>query len=555
MRLAALLWAAVVLAACTVEVEGAPCAVPGATADCPRDQACGNDLRCSARALACAGSRCTPAVGGDCLDDPVGLATGTAYARRCVDADPVCGAWDVAPCEAGLACGHQSGGAACECPVNLTGVLNVAPDGGRIGPPLFPSGAASPAGCAFATLSDALDRANALHALDPSSDVTVRAIGASAGQPRSFSAATGERFPLRLGAGVSLVSDGPFDDKRYEIVYARPATGTVALALEGPGSLLAGFTIRNGDGGLEDAAVLTSCAVGPVFVSSVVVEGRGDDSARLGTGLLGSACPTVVDGLEVRDVAEAAISWSASTLVIANSVLTRSGGAGLRLRGGTLEATGIRVAENAGMGIDAATGGRKRVVLARSRIVRNGDTGLGVEGGTASISRSTIFGNRATTRWSSPSHLWGIARLAGGIVLSSTLLETWAANRVYSNSGDQVLSLASSGSFDGASGCVDELEKRLLTSAIGCLDDTPAGVIHDPQYGDYASRYYGILGIDSYVVSALNLWWPSYNSRLVHVLPSHDSPSIRSDCESLNGLAWPMACGSEDIPADFPYTQ
>lgn len=554
MRLVALVWAGVLLAACTVEVEGAPCAVPGATADCPRDQACGNDRRCSARALACAASRCTPAVGGDCLGDPVGIATGTAYARRCVDSDPVCGAWDVVPCEAGLACGHQSGGATCECPPNPTRVLVVAPDGSPPGPPLHPSGIAAPAGCAFATLSDALDRAGALHALDPSGDVTVRAVGASAGNPRSFSATSGERFPLRLGAGIALVSDGPSDDKRYEIVYARPATGTVALALEGPGSLLAGFTIRNGDGGLEDAAVLTSCAVGPVFVSSIVVEGRGDDGARLGTGLLGSACATVVDGLEVRDVAEAAISWSASTLVIANSVLTRSGGAGIRLRGGTLEATGLRVAENAGMGIDAATGSKKRVVLARSRIVRNGDTGIGVAGGTASISRSTIFGNRATTGWSSPRHLWGITRLAGGIVLSEAVLETWAANRVYSNSGDQVLLLGGGGIFDGASGCVDEVEKRLLTSAIGCLDGTPAGVIHDPQYGDYASRYYGILGLESYV-SALNLWWRSYNYDNVHVLPSHDAPSIRSDCESLMGRGWPIACGSEDIPADCPYTQ
>jgi hypothetical protein len=105
---------ALLVAACEVDVDGAPCAVPGETGDCPGGQACGNDRRCSARALGCAATRCLPDSGGDCLD-PTGIGSGTAVARRCVDTDPVCGAWTLDPCaDRGQRCVGGAAGARCE---------------------------------------------------------------------------------------------------------------------------------------------------------------------------------------------------------------------------------------------------------------------------------------------------------------------------------------------------------------------------------------------------------------------------------------------------------
>lgn len=106
MRAAGLVLTAAILAACTGEVEGAPCSVPGRITDCPSGQACGNDRRCSARALGCV-PRCAPRTDGFC--------TAEGEARHCVDTDPVCGTWLVEPCaERGMVCVARSGDAACE---------------------------------------------------------------------------------------------------------------------------------------------------------------------------------------------------------------------------------------------------------------------------------------------------------------------------------------------------------------------------------------------------------------------------------------------------------
>ena len=108
--LALAIGAALALAACTVNVEGAPCSAPGATVDCPDKQACGNDLRCSARALDCktTGSMCTPGP-AECISAQV--------SKRCDGSDPVCGTWVTDDCAArGMGCGTRGSSGACECP-------------------------------------------------------------------------------------------------------------------------------------------------------------------------------------------------------------------------------------------------------------------------------------------------------------------------------------------------------------------------------------------------------------------------------------------------------
>lgn len=548
MRAAALL-AAGLLAACSVDVDGAPCATPGTTGDCPGGQACGNDRRCSARALACRASRCAPGAADACLD-PAGLASGTALARWCSGADPVCGAWIVERCaEGGMRCGRRSGAARCECPPAPTRELTVSPDGAPAGAPPYASGAPSPPGCTFRTLTEAIAHAGDLHDLDPAGPVTVVAAGAPAGATRVFSAATGESFPLRLRDGVVLTSDGPARGGTYEIRYE--GAGAAAVSLDGAGGGLHGFTIRNGDAGAGSAGVLLGCPGGTVRLSSLVVEGRGDGGARLGTGISGWGCAAVADGVHVRDVAGAGIDWGAdlasSTLRLAltNGSVRGSGGSGVVLRGGRLLLDGVRVAESGARGVDATSAGASRVEIRRSSVAWNHDTGIAIaDASDVRISRTTIYANLAATAWGGPLVPSGTRRRAGGVVLAGTppapgLFELWG-NRVYGNGGDQILVLGPSTAtwnLDQTTGaCADEA--GLLVNAVGCYDPTLAP-------GEFTYR--GIVSVDA-AVTATHTWWeggPPLQSRDVIQLPGNLTVPVLPPCSASPA---PLACGSESPP-------
>ena len=82
--IAALAAALLALAGCKVEVEGAPCSVPGQGADCPSGQACGNDLRCS---MAAASAGCV-----FCTDGAPGC-SGPDVVRCAVDRSQACASW------------------------------------------------------------------------------------------------------------------------------------------------------------------------------------------------------------------------------------------------------------------------------------------------------------------------------------------------------------------------------------------------------------------------------------------------------------------------------
>jgi hypothetical protein len=534
-----------------VDLDGAPCTTPGTTGDCPDAQACGNDRRCSARALACRASRCAPGVGDACLD-PSGAGSGTALARWCSDSDPVCGAWTVDPCAArGTVCGRGSGAARCECPQSPTRELTVSPDGGAADAPPYASGATSPPGCTFRTLTAALLHAGDLHDLDPASPVTVVAAGAPAGGTRIFSAASGESFPLLLRDGVVLTSDGPARGGTYEIRYDRPAAGETAVSLAGAGSGLHGFTIRNGDGGAESSGVHLGCAGGTVRLSSLVVEGRGDGGVRLGTGISGWGCAAVAEGVQVREVGGAGIDWGAdlasSTLRLAltNGSVRGSGGAGVVLRGGRLLLDGVRVAESGGRGVDATSAGAARVEIRRSSVVWNHDTGIAIrDASDVRISRTTVYANLAATSWGGALVSSGTRRRAGGVVISGTppapgLFELWG-NRVYGNGGDQILVLGPSSAtwnLDQPAGeCSDAT--GLLVNAVGCYDPTLAP-------GEFTYR--GIVSVDA-AVTATGTWWEGgtpLQVRDVVQLPGAATVPVDPPCATTPA---PLACGSENPP-------
>jgi hypothetical protein len=96
--------AALLLAACGVDTEGAPCA---ANDNCPAGQGCGANLRCSAKALACT----------SCRPDDRRCADDGAVATCVAAADAVCSSWSAAPCSAGQVCGDAS--SACVAPYAL----------------------------------------------------------------------------------------------------------------------------------------------------------------------------------------------------------------------------------------------------------------------------------------------------------------------------------------------------------------------------------------------------------------------------------------------------
>jgi hypothetical protein len=539
-RLSALLCAAL-LGACTVDVEGAPCTVPGATTDCPGGQACGNDRRCSARALACAASRCTPAVGDACLD-PAGLGSGTALARWCSDADPVCGSWVVDRCaDQGLECGGRSGAARCECPPAATRALAVLPGGAPVDAPPYATGAATPAACAFRTLTDALIRAGELRRLDPATVVTVTAGGAPAGSTVTFSATAGERFVLNVGRGVVLRAD-PASGGTYEIVQDQPTPATAVVLYAG--ATLEGFTIRNVTGGADHHAVFHLCAgrEEPTRVSRVILDARGAGSARYGIGLHATQpCPLRLEDVQIRN-AGVGILWEpdpagTAQLTVAGGAVTGGSGAGIVATGGRLLVDGARVEGNAGRGIEAAGAA---VELRGARIVRNGDTGVALSGaGEVRLGGNTIWANGATTAWGGAATPSGIARRAGGLVLSGTppaALEV-RGNRIYGNGGDQVLFLgpgSATWNLDQPA-CSDAA--GLLANVLGCFDPAPAGTTG-------ASR--GLVAIDA-GASAQNQWWgpggPAASDAVQ--LPSGTAIPVTTGCLWATPA---LACDSEDPP-------
>ena len=111
-------------AACTVSTDGAPCSTPGATTDCPGGQACGANLRCSARAAATGCIACPPGQ-TRCQTDP----------QACMaTSDGVCSAWTTsATCGSGQVC--VEGPASCR---DLYSVRITSPGDGSIVPKAIP---------------------------------------------------------------------------------------------------------------------------------------------------------------------------------------------------------------------------------------------------------------------------------------------------------------------------------------------------------------------------------------------------------------------------------
>lgn len=428
MRHLALAAAALALSACQVDVEGAACAVPGATAQCPSGQACGNDLRCSKRAAACAGARCTP--------DEVGCSDAQDVVRCDGEADPVCGAWvTTKDCAAGLLCRRATAEAPpdCFCPDAAAGELLVDPVAGSAADALpAPTGAREPAACRFGALSDALARAAA------GGGAAVVAAGAT---PATYPVAA----DLVIPPGVALRADDDPAAPADRILALGDGVAAAGLTL-GAGSTLSGLTVRNDAAADAAVAVRVDCAAGDAArLADVSIQAARAGGALAAGVRAAGACPVVLERVTIAGAAAQGLAVARDAgagAVTASDAVLDGNGEGVRLTRGDLTLARVVVRGSAGAGVVAAAGQEGLLTLDACTVQDNGDTGVVLEANTARvwISGTRICRNAAATARGA----FTTKRPVGGLYVAGNppadaASVAFTANAVHGNAGDQVL--------------------------------------------------------------------------------------------------------------------
>jgi len=444
--------AAVALAACSVELEGAPCTTD---ANCPDSQRCDGAGAQPGRCVACETDPGCTVDGFACVD-------GTTV-RECRTNAGSCRYARTISCGT-LSCLGAEPNAACRCPPN-SGAEFVADalQGSALGAPFFPSGDSSPSSppqCRFRSLGDALAAAATYAGSPPARTATARAVGRSGGT-MVFS---GEQFPLQVKPGVTLTTnDVPPAAASYVVDLDNAAQVTAALLVE-EDATLSGFLVRPSAAGGALAGVAVSCAnagANQARLSSVGVDGKG---------------------------------------VLASAVVAR----GVDVTGPcSVDLTEIRVDNVTGSGVYlASTGtadGSPVLSLLGTTVTGAGDTGIQVRldatpalRPSLSVIGSEVADNSGTQTYGTP------PRKAGGVLLwgfpPSSL--TFRSNRIHDNKGDQVVVYSSyawdlsGGAGPAACGVTSNLFACYDTGAVGLAlasDGTVNGLYnswaHNPPTG------------------------------------------------------------------------
>jgi hypothetical protein len=451
-RLVPLLLAA--LAACQVDVEGAPCV---SALDCPAGQGCGLDQRCSARAATCT------------LD---------ALGARTRDCE-----------QDGLVCGQKSGAPSCECPPNEGPEFAADPAGSRALDQFpYPTGTASPPACRFGRLGDALDAAAARAGANP---VVVRAYGDAIFGPVE----TGETPPLVVPPSLTL--EGPSEPAPHAVV--RMESEPVGIELQGT---LERIKVENVSS--TGVAVAVSCGeTGKPALRNVAVSGAQLLSA--GVTVVGS-CGATLEHLEVHQAAGAALrieaAYDAEVEVLGGRL--RESGVGVEVHGGRAKLRGSSIAEaqplvgvlgdaleidaNLGHGI-ALVGGETPIGLdvKRALMTNNSGTGLRIdwlpEGSSVSVVASEISGNQASTAGSE----YAGGRTAGGVILRQSLPPdfTFEGNTVACNGGSDQVGIYVTGGIDLAPDACGPDSNFFRTKA-----GSPAVYVHAYATVDASNNYW-----------------------------------------------------------------
>jgi hypothetical protein len=422
MRAAWAIAAALLLAACRVDVEGARCTQPGSASECPDGQACGNDLKCSARAASCGASFCK--VGATLCDTSARLGACGA------DADPVCGSWVVRDCGANLACVERGAAHACECVANAGTELAAGAGGSALDGAAHPTGLASPPQCRFKRLGDALAAAVA-----HGGQTTVKVYG----DPGAAVVFIGEAFPLVVPQDVTVSgADAPAGET---VIHGDAGTAGPMVSLQGT---LERVHLQNvsmsGDG------VDVSCTAGLATLRDVIVSAQ---SQKFATGVKISGCGAAIERADVSgaDLAALDIAVPAAAVTVTASKFHASG-SGVRVTSGTVffGPDASSVIDNNGPGLLLTGFGgitpAVKVTLNGTTVARNDSTGIvvdGVEPGSSlEVRGCDIEANgRGSPRKYGPGNP---QRTAGGVFIrqSSAIPLVFKGNRVFGNAGDQL---------------------------------------------------------------------------------------------------------------------
>jgi hypothetical protein len=388
------------LAACQVDVEGAPCRL-GYPEDCPAGQGCGLDERCSTRCEKddAPGCRCPPNDGPEFAADPAGSR-----------------ALDVAP---------------------------------------YPTGVESPVACRFGRLGDALAAAATYAAAHPEGGAVARAYGNT---PVTFGfAETGEAFPLDIVPGVILSTAAPARDPASWMIRADTSSSSVVTLHDG--ATIEGVTISSVSAA-EDVVRLSCASRRTATLRDVVVDG-GRVAARGVT--VSGPCDVEATELSITrakgtglhaDVDLASVTEPVTGVTISGGAISDNGGNGAEVRAGRLGLLGtatrpIVIASNGGFGVVAKARDVAAVALALdlefADVSLNGEAGVVVRNlqkdSSATIRFTHVHENKASTASSETV----VGRRAGGAIISGNpaVPLTIVGNRFFSNRYDQLAVLSS----------------------------------------------------------------------------------------------------------------
>lgn len=450
MRVAFALAAAVVVTACQVNVEGAPCAIPGTATDCPDGQACGNDLKCSEEAGSCVAAKTF------CTQD-TDLCRGNVPGH-CAPSG-ACGRFTATMSDCGpLVCDMTIASPYCRCPTHVAGTEFAVDPANSAPPATGATGVLTPAQCRYGRLGDAIAAAVA-----HGGPTTVRAY-----RNRPQIVFDAETFPLVVPRAVTLqTSDDPASPANWLI--SAPA-GTSDLIRVEDGAVLDGFSVATaaatGDG------IVVQCGAGASvspLLSNVVVDGG--NTLRRGVAVEG-ACGLNASELRVSRASRAGLYVNtpagAQPVTVTGGSLQSNGESGVEVVSGQVTLAGLGTAPldvsgNKRHGIraspDAISPLGIALTIGSADVHDNGEVGILVKdlvqgSSSVSISSTLIRKNSATAAYSQ----YGTGRLAGGVLLWGNLPTAapfaFKGNTICANASDGVGVYSNDGwSLSGDAGC------------------------------------------------------------------------------------------------------
>jgi hypothetical protein len=435
MRRLSVIVAALLVAGCQVDVEGAPCDAPGERNQCPSSQACGLDAKCSTRAAACA-DMCTPGEKRCTEDARIATITVCDTTR-----DPICGSWEQPEaCAAGLVCAGDA--PACACPAVTDGSYHFDRDPAAVAiAEVAPTGAASPSACRLDGIEEALAKA---------AEYGTGGRAVFAGEAFEYAI---EAAPFAVPAGVTLTTTAPDDPSRAVLTIAYLESATSPAMILQPGATLEGFTIRN-DGATKGQGVSVACDVTAVpALRHVHVLAKKSDAEAFTTGVaIYDGCGAELEEVVVKGASGPALfvdSGSDALTTLVRGGAFESSRYGIEIRSGRLTVEPgeqpTRLAANRGHGLfamhrDAEPYPAIILSVTGADVTENDETALRLAdvppSSNLTIAALEIHANRATTELSEHAN----GRKAGGVVLQGDppALFTFRSSRVYGNGGDQV---------------------------------------------------------------------------------------------------------------------